>query len=93
MRPTSRRPPALGADLLAEWARPVRGRVFAAWVQLHSPLALQSTGGYQGSGSCVAPVGSAVLAVFGPEARCVPRYRTFEDTFAVIPTLGLRLAF
>jgi hypothetical protein len=88
-----RRPPALGADLLYEWSRPIRGRPFAAWFQLHSPLALQSTGGYGGSGMCVVPAGSAPADVFGPAARCAPPWRAYEDTFVVIPVVGLRVAF
>lgn len=93
--PNAHRNPAfLGADLLAEWARPVRGWHVAAYAQLHSPLAAVTSDAYRAREACRVPAGSAPEAVFGPGARCARWARSArEATSPVIPTAGVRVAF
>lgn len=79
-----RRPPALGLDLAAEWTHRFANWEVSAFGQVHSPLATESTGSYNGSGWCHSLGADGQYCTSGQER---------DGTLPVLPVLGLRVAF
>jgi hypothetical protein len=88
-----RNPPLLGADLLAEWTRPMRGWQLGAFVQLHSPVSRVSTGGYAGTREFVVPAQGGLSGGCGAAAECLVRRDDRGRNIPALPLVGLRVAF